>query len=299
MIPNRDLLHLLSETIDRLDDNQSLDLLAERAGWSKYGLHRAFKRTVGETPKQYVQRLRLERAGILLRMGKGSVLDIALASGFNSHEVFARAFQRQYNCSPLQYRNRTFQVSPEQADYPDSVASVGPCIRLFHIPLNPKSPRRSMMSTSEVVQKTLEEQPILFIQRRIPFTQLQATMADCFPKLYGHGIQAGLAIAGHPIARYVAAGSGLWTIDFVMPLSVAASAEGEMQAGVLYAGPVAFAVHSGEYDRLAETNAAIEMWIEANGLRTNGAPWESYVTDPGEKPDPKDWRTEVYWPILG
>ena len=183
MIPNRDLLHLLSETIDRLDDDQSLDSLADRAGWSKYGLHRAFKRTVGETPKQYVQRLRLERAGVLLRIGKKSVLEIALASGFNSHEVFARAFQRQYGCSPAQYRNRTLQVSSasEQARHLESIASVGPCVRLFHIPLNQRSPRRSIMSTSEVVQKTLEEQPILFIQRRILFTQLQTTMAECFP----------------------------------------------------------------------------------------------------------------------
>ena len=32
-------------------------------------------------------------------------------------------------------------------------------------------------------------------------------------------------------------------------------------------------------------------------LSTGDAPWESYVTDPGEVPDVKDWRTEVYWPL--
>jgi hypothetical protein len=29
----------------------------------------------------------------------------------------------------------------------------------------------------------------------------------------------------------------------------------------------------------------------------SGAPWESYLTDPGQHPDPKDWKTEVFWPI--
>jgi len=37
--------------------------------------------------------------------------------------------------------------------------------------------------------------------------------------------------------------------------------------------------------------------MAANGVRAGGAPWESYVTDPGEHPDPADWRTEVYWPL--
>ena len=37
----------------------------------------------------------------------------------------------------------------------------------------------------------------------------------------------------------------------------------------------------------------IERWIEANGYRTNGAPWEWYVTDPGQHPNPADWRTDA------
>ena len=40
------------------------------------------------------------------------------------------------------------------------------------------------------------------------------------------------------------------------------------------AGPVAVGIHGGPYDLLAETNAAIERWIEANGFRTHGSPWE-------------------------
>ena len=32
-------------------------------------------------------------------------------------------------------------------------------------------------------------------------------------------------------------------------------------------------------------------------LRPGGAPWESYITDPADHPDPKDWRTEIYWPL--
>jgi AraC family transcriptional regulator len=70
-----------------------------------------------------------------------------------------------------------------------------------------------------------------------------------------------------------------------------------MQPGTLAAGPVAFAVHMGPYDQLSQTNVAIEQWIEEQGYSVGGAPWESYVTDPGETPNPTDWRTEIFWPL--
>ncbi len=82
-----------------------------------------------------------------------------------------------------------------------------------------------------------------------------------------------------------------------MPLAAPASASGEMEAGQLKSGPVAVGIHAGPYEQLPETYAAIEKWMESNGISAAGAPWESYVTDPGQYPDPKDWRTEVYWPI--
>ena len=37
--------------------------------------------------------------------------------------------------------------------------------------------------------------------------------------------------------------------------------------------------------------------MESNGVPAAGAPWESYITDPAEYPDPKDWKTEVCWPF--
>jgi AraC family transcriptional regulator len=151
-----------------------------------------------------------------------------------------------------------------------------------------------------VISITREErvaQPILFIRRRISRAELQATLAESFGALYGHAQKAGLPIAGFPLARYVSTGPGLWIVEPAIPLVTPAAGEGEMQAGFLPDGPVALGVHTGPYDDLAETNAAIERWIETNGYRTNGAPWEWYVTDPAQHPNPQDWRTDVYWPL--
>ena len=59
------------------------------------------------------------------------------------------------------------------------------------------------------------------------------------------------------------------------PLAAAAPGEGAIEAATLPGGPVLFAVHSGLYDQLNETYVAMERWMEANGTRPGGAPWES------------------------
>ncbi len=148
-----------------------------------------------------------------------------------------------------------------------------------------------------ITRNECQEQPVLLIRRRIARGELQQMLAECFGMLFGHGQKSGLPVAGWPVARYVAMGPGLWTVEAAMPLLSPAPACGEMQPGSLPAGPAAFAVHIGAYERLPDTHAAIERWIEAQGYRVGGAPWESYVTDPAQHPDAADWRTEVYWPL--
>ena len=59
---------------------------------------------VGETPKQYTLRLRLEGAAARMLASDDSIVDVALAAGFNSHEVFTRAFRRHFGRTPAEYR---------------------------------------------------------------------------------------------------------------------------------------------------------------------------------------------------
>ncbi len=82
-----------------------------------------------------------------------------------------------------------------------------------------------------------------------------------------------------------------------VPIATAAPGGGDVEAGELPGGAIAVAVHAGSYDTLGDTYAAMERWMDTNGYRPGAAPWESYVTDPAECPDSKDWRTEVHWPI--
>ena len=153
------------------------------------------------------------------------------------------------------------------------------------------------MPTLSVTRQQFAGQPVLLIRRKIPRAELQPMLAQSFGQLFGHGAKSGLPIAGWPIARYLSVGPGLWTVEAAMPLASAVPGEGEMESGMLPAGPTAVGIHAGPYEQLPETYAAIEKWMDENGVKAAGAPWESYETDPAQHPDPADWRTLVYWPI--
>lgn len=295
------LLPALSAINRRLCDGVSLSVAARQAGRSRFQFHRLFRREAGETLKKYTLRLQLERAAARLLAGNESVLALALANGFVSHEVFTRAFRRHFGWSPAQYR-RSSQSRATNAQRLRSLAltdAIGPCVHFYHYSLRPcqKPPRSSAMPLLSIARKEIGPQPMLFIRRRISRDQLKDTLGDCFGKLFMHGHKAGLPIAGWPFARYVSMGPGLWTVDAGMPLASSAEGEGEMQAGTLPGGPVAVGIHAGAYEELPESNAAVERWIEANGFNVGGAPWETYATDPAQHPDPADWRTEIYWPL--
>lgn len=89
-----------------LDQDLSLDLLADEVQLSKYHFHQLFRTVTGETPKSYVDRLRLERAALQLRIRRASVLEIALECGYRTHETFSRAFRARFAVSPSEYRQQ-------------------------------------------------------------------------------------------------------------------------------------------------------------------------------------------------
>ncbi len=89
-----------------LDTDLSAAVLAHASGLSESTLHRRMVAATGETPRRYVERLRLERAAAQLFLRNATVLQIALDNGFASHEVFSRAFRRHFGLTPTEWKAR-------------------------------------------------------------------------------------------------------------------------------------------------------------------------------------------------
>lgn len=98
------LLPLLIDAELDLEQDLSLSRLAARFGTSKYHFHRRFAAEVGETPKQHFERLRIERAAMLIATSDASITDVALELGFKNVETFSRRYKSALGYSPSAYR---------------------------------------------------------------------------------------------------------------------------------------------------------------------------------------------------
>ena len=153
------------------------------------------------------------------------------------------------------------------------------------------------MSMPTIERQELKPQPALIVKRRVARSEIATTIAESLGKTFPYALQHGLAIAGPPFVRYSDVGPGLMTMEAGTPLASPAPGVGEIEAITLPGGPAAVAIHMGPYDTLQDTYAAMERWMQEQGVRAAGSPWESYITDPAEHPDPTDWRTDIFWPI--
>ena len=154
-----------------------------------------------------------------------------------------------------------------------------------------------------VSRKDLTAQPVLVVRRRVRRAEIAAAIAAELPKVFHHAQQRGIAIAGYPITRYLETSVSLVTLEMGMRVTdrsgewTAGEAEGDVWAETLPGGPAAVTLHSGPYDQLQAAYAALEEWIAANGFHATGAPWEAYLNDPADHPNPQDWKTEVCRPV--
>jgi transcriptional regulator GlxA family with amidase domain len=84
----------------------TLASMAARAAVSERHLTRLFRREVGLTPGQYVERIRVEAAQVLLETSAAGVASVARSCGFGSDETMRRAFLQVLGTTPTAYRQR-------------------------------------------------------------------------------------------------------------------------------------------------------------------------------------------------
>ncbi len=100
---NRDILTFINE---RYTTDISLSEIADTFHMSYKYFSRYFKNNFQTTLSDYIMKLRLERAELLLSTGTLPVTEIAMQTGFNNLSFFIRVFKKAYGYTPLKYRNR-------------------------------------------------------------------------------------------------------------------------------------------------------------------------------------------------
>jgi AraC-like DNA-binding protein len=91
--------------------------LAHQTGLSRTRLAERFTHFLGESPMAYLAKWRLKLGAEMLDSTENSVAEIAEAVGYGSEAAFNRAFKREFDCPPAQYRrDRRAPSAPAQEE---------------------------------------------------------------------------------------------------------------------------------------------------------------------------------------
>lgn len=93
---------------ENLDNELSLENLAEIGNYSPFHFHRIFRGIIGETLQEYINRNRMEKSAMLLSHHKNKSLEEVFSEvGFKSNSAFSKTFKKYFGVSPSVFRKNT------------------------------------------------------------------------------------------------------------------------------------------------------------------------------------------------
>lgn len=275
------ILRVLVYIQQHLDENTPLEDLARVAAFSPFHFHRVFRGMVGESVKEHVRRLRLERAVSRLKFTDTSIIQLALEAGYESHEAFTRAFKSLHGVAPSEFRSRR---APRTVPGDD--------VDLFQR-------AREGEATMEAKIKSMGPLRLAFVRHTGPYAECGKAWETLCTHLGRQGLlgadtqHVGLCyddpeVTAPEHVRY----------DACCTVGEEVQPEGAVGIQTLEAGEFAVATHFGPFEKLSETYAQLMgQWIPQQGRELSSGPCvEIYLTDP-ENTDPEDYVTDVHVPL--
>lgn len=100
------ILTYIDETIY---DPITVGEICQKFSMSRSSLQILFNENLNQTPKKYINELKLEKSRQMISEGRYTISEIALMLGFNSIHYFSRAFTQKYNMAPTEYSKTIFK----------------------------------------------------------------------------------------------------------------------------------------------------------------------------------------------
>ena len=102
----------ISEVCEYIDlnfgDHLTLQVLADWFYMSQYHLQRTFKKIKGESPTEYIQNVRVQKAKAFLTDSDKQVREIAELVGIPNMTYFVTLFKQKTDCTPIEYRRNNY-----------------------------------------------------------------------------------------------------------------------------------------------------------------------------------------------
>ena len=102
--PDECLLEKLTSIIEENMENEQfgVGMLSTLAGIESKTLYRKVKQLTGETPVNYIRKLRLRKASTLLAQGSFTVSEVMYMVGYSNSSYFSKCFAEEYGITPRQ-----------------------------------------------------------------------------------------------------------------------------------------------------------------------------------------------------
>jgi len=266
---------VLTHIQQNLDGSLTLEELAGVACFSPFHFHRVFRGMVGEAVAEHVRRLRLERAARQLRHTGSAVLEIALETGYETHESFTRAFADMFGMPPSEFRK-------------DREAS-----------LQARLPAGAPSRASGFRVRRLDAMQVAFIRHVGPYDEV----GQAWSKLYPWAAMQGLLGPGTRVLGIAHDDPDITPpdklrYDAALTLSRPAKPAGEIGVREIPAGEYATALHTGPHNCLSDSYAELAgKWLPGAGRELrSAAAIEFYLNSPQTAPA-EELRTEICLPL--
>ncbi len=270
--------------LKNLTEDLSLEKLADIAKYSPFHFQKIFKQIVGESPKQYVIRMRLETAAHALVMHQHkTVTEIALEYGFSSSATFARSFRNYFGNSAEEFRSVPRSRNAEHHQENESVKNdkltaveIESCLKSLNIRVQKKEAFRGIFINA----KLYDDESIKNAFRKV------AQIAETHDLISANSRFAGAVYLHSRIYR------AMFITDSKLPFSK------RLNLLEIEAAKYALLDLSGGFtENLEQLKIFVEFWLPESGYRISDiVGYEMFAESPLEKPY-NEVKKEIYIPI--
>lgn len=276
--------------------DQTIDLarMAKIASFSPYHFHRIFLYVVGETPNDFILRIKLEKSGQLLHDNpKESVSDIAFKCGFVNISSFSRAFRNYFGMTTTEFRNQDKAVYVK-----NGIRYSKNCKAVSKIGKHPQqiSPqfcsvefKQLIIMDTKIEIKQMPELNLIYCRHMGAFNQI----GQAYEKLFKWAAPRGLVTAETKTVTVYHDDPAITTINKVRQdasilIEGNVKVEGEIGKSTVPAGKYAvghFEIKETEFEQAWNTMCA---WLTESGYQPADSPtYEYYHNDYNEHPEHK------------
>ncbi|MDB9529331.1 AraC family transcriptional regulator [Oscillatoria sp. CS-180] len=313
----------INRVLDYIEANLGCELalskLAEVAMFSPYHFHRIFRALVGETPSQFVQRVRLEKAAALLLNNLAQpITTVALDCGFSSSATFARAFRDKFGLTASEWRECEGKIERKNCntdskqgqtlrnwrkDYDVVAFYSSDVLNHWQWRVTMKSDHKAGLNF-DVEVKELPDMAVAYVRHVGPYSGDSELYRKLLDKLCTWAGPRGLMGRTGAKLMSVYHDSPEITDDSKLRLSVCMTVpdetqvDGEIGKMVIPAATYAvghFVIDSDQYEEA--WNALMGAWLPESGYQpADGVCFEDYLNNPQEHPEGKH-IVDIHIPI--